>query len=178
MQMQLCQTLKKPRSLVKIATGLDNKEATKLLLKYGANPMPVLGHYISRDDLEMVEYLLEKGAIIRNSKEYDESNCKPTFASHSIFWVNSKEMLDFLVSKGADISQKMENGKTILDYAYNLELRKYIMDTYNMEVEYIICEYVRPSSDSIEKIKVRHFHEEIQMFYLGGGVYKVKRLVD
>ena len=51
---------KKPRSLVKIATGLDNKEATKLLLKYGANPMPVLGHYISRDDLEMVEYLLEK----------------------------------------------------------------------------------------------------------------------
>lgn len=168
-------------SLLSYSISFNNIEATKLLLKYGADPNLIGNLYIkntfpitfaiAKNDFEMVDLLIKNGALL-NIQKSDEMICDKIFGTVSIVMrlVKTKEMLDFLVSKGADISQKMANGRTILDYiTNNLELRKYIMDNYNLDQEYSICDYKG-------EFKVKHFYDKIQTFSLDNELLDERKI--
>jgi ankyrin repeat protein len=93
-------------------------ELTKLLLNKGANINGAdqendsfLSYAISSDNLNLVTFLLDRGADRMQRDTNRNMGCLP------VHGVKSVEMLSLLISKGFDINQRCDNGRNLLHFA-------------------------------------------------------------
>ncbi|XP_071095492.1 putative ankyrin repeat protein RF_0381 [Haliotis cracherodii] len=114
------------------AAKIRNKEAFDLLVKKGANLTLVdyydknILHYASLGGkLEIVEYILAQNIVDINSREKGGQTAVMKAA-----WMGKRDVFDFLVTKGANLSSVDTNGHTILYFACesrNINIVKYIL---------------------------------------------------
>lgn len=76
---------------------------------------------VGRGHLEMVKYLVEKGADVNAKAEF----CRDT-ALHSAAAGGNLEMVKYLVEHGADVNAKDDDGRTPADVAREQESKDYL----------------------------------------------------
>ncbi len=113
-------------------------ELAELLLNKGADINGAdedndsfLSYAISSDNLELVKYLIEKGADHVQRDTNRNMGCLP------IHGVTSLKMLNFLISKGFEISPLCDNGRNLLHFAAMQGLKdvaQYLIDKKLVDV--------------------------------------------
>ena len=144
---------KHPYSLLHFATGYKggNPVAVKLLINYGAN-VDILGddsagfdtpinNAIRNNNMEIVKLLVEANATLNLEGHYfEELICNHTKIVHPpIFSAESKEMVQYLISQGANIKEQDNFGHTMLDYVDDVKFKLWLLETYKLKTDYFIC---------------------------------------
>lgn len=159
---------KSPYNFLYLASSVNNTEAVKLLFQYGANPnlpsipteegyavLPI-SSFIQNNDYKMINTFLQYNASLNvKQTRYEKINCsvvRDRTILPPIFYSKTKEMIEFLVSKGAKIDQKSADGKTILDFIHDTKLKAWIINTYKLQTSYFRCTVGHPVHLKIIKI--------------------------
>lgn len=114
--------------LIIVAAQAGNKQAVEFLIDHGIDPnipadvtimtgndgVRAIHEAVSNDNLDMIQFLLDKGADI---------NAKDALGWTPLHWAISvylPKIAEFLIQKGASLTIKNDHGQTPLDYALSL----------------------------------------------------------
>jgi ankyrin repeat protein len=106
------------KSMLDVAKTKGRSDIIALLESKGAKSATVNDYQgsliiaVSRGDMPAVKLLLAKGSPVSETDRATGSN--PLFEA---IWIDNLEMVELLVEHGANVNAKMNDGKTILDFA-------------------------------------------------------------
>ncbi|MCP4970665.1 MAG: hypothetical protein GY932_08755 [Arcobacter sp.] len=142
-------------SLLQFAASNQNIEGLKLLFKYGADANIISPNYFIplvlseiltyqfSDFSNEINILIENGANLNlKTESYQKIICNSSSIIRApITYARTKKMIEFLVSKGAEIEQKSADGRTILDYISisKPKIKPWLIDNYNLPKVYFKC---------------------------------------
>lgn len=110
------------------AAAAGNVQSVTLLASFGANfllkdlrELSIIHHSVSSKNLELVQWILANTDVkINELDQLGRTALIVLFANNMLFDANMEALINYLISKGADLSIRDRSGRTVKDYALQL----------------------------------------------------------